>query len=64
MSSPLSAAIRVHVLNGDTAAADHKAVLAVLDKCEQMRGDGGVGRFFADEFEQTIARALGITEES
>ena len=43
------------------------ALLAVLDKCEQMRVENPrvpmhqiPADFFAAEFEQTIARALGI----
>lgn len=43
------------------------ALLAVVDRCEQMRREsantpGGVGHFFADEFESVIARALGIEQ--
>lgn len=63
---------RVH--NRLAAAADlqqayidaHEALMAVVDKCEQMRAEsatassGGVGRFLADEFESVIAEALGI----
>lgn len=61
----LARLIREHVLNGDTNAVNHQAVLAVVDKCEQMRAEsasapGGVGHFFTDEFETVIARALGL----
>jgi len=41
---------------GTTAS---KALLAVVDKCEQMR-DGAEMSDIADEFEQVIARELGI----
>lgn len=64
----LADAIRVHVLNGDTDLANHKAVLAVVDKCEAMRaeadrqalGNGLWAHAIADEFESVIARELGI----
>ena len=60
----LNARCREHVLTVDDTTP-HEAVVAVLKKCEQMRAEsakhpGGVGHYFADEFEQTIARALGI----
>lgn len=62
--SALNTRLREHVLAVDDTTP-HEAVLAVLAKCEQMRAEsakhpGGVGHFFADEFEQTIAHALGI----
>lgn len=58
----LAAAIREHVLTVDDTTP-HGALLAVVEKCEAMRAEsapGGVGHFFADEFEGVIARALGI----
>lgn len=69
MPSDLSTAIREHLDRRPVRHLDppsEAAVLAVLDKCDAMRAKtatvpGGVGGFIADEFEQTIADALGIT---
>lgn len=59
----LAEAIRAHIGRADNAP--DRAILAVVDKCEQMRAEsantpGGVGWAFANTFEQVIADALGI----
>ena len=59
---PLSACIRSHLAAKDYDASA-AALVAVVDKCDAMRAEstpGGVGHFFADEFEDVIARALGL----
>lgn len=63
MPNKTAAAIRACV--GVPQSDYDRALLAVIDKCEQMRArsagqTGGVGRFLADEFETVIARELGI----
>lgn len=70
--SDLNVRIRAHVDNPSkfpsSGAQALCALRAVLDQCEQLRPmrvgpcDEPVGRDIADEFEQTIARALGITD--
>jgi hypothetical protein len=48
-----------YIATQETAAA----LLAVVDKCEQMRDESserGAGRFLADEFESVIARELNV----
>ncbi|GAA0529205.1 hypothetical protein GCM10010172_07320 [Paractinoplanes ferrugineus] len=69
MTSPLADAIRAHIENDLSKAAF--ALSAVLDECEQMRGEAELalgnplwrGTFTAAAaIEQTIARALGIKE--
>ena len=73
----LAAQIRAHINNGAQLFDSDRALLAVVDKCEQMRAEfAGVSEFFvgpfqaavashqwADEFEHVIARELGINPE-
>lgn len=49
----------------DAYISAREALMAVLEKCEQMRAEtantpGGVGRFLAEEFETVIARSLNL----
>ncbi|BAL87228.1 hypothetical protein AMIS_20080 [Actinoplanes missouriensis 431] len=67
MSDSFAEEIRTYLDNvspAETADETRAAVLAVVDKCEQLRAEPALRRDmnerFADEFEQTIARALGI----
>jgi hypothetical protein len=61
-------AARIRDRLGDDVSAQTAALLAVVDKCEQMRADAeqnAVGNTFwahaiTNEFEQVIARALNI----
>jgi hypothetical protein len=71
MPDPLAAQIRSYLAEPGhfPGTSPSTALLAVVDKCEQMRAEsaglpGGVGHFFADEFEGVIARALGIKERT
>ena len=65
MSEDLNALILRRI--GQPMSPGEDAVVAVLKKCEQLRtlrvgpDNEPVGRDIAAEFEQTIARALGIT---
>jgi hypothetical protein len=70
MTSPLADAIRAHcqtsLLSAYAVDDLQSALLAVLDTCEEWRpirfgpSNESVGADVAAEFEQTIARALGI----
>ncbi len=68
MTNPLADAIRAKLDRFVESGKRDDALLAVLDKCEQLRSmrvgpnDEPVGQEIAAEFEQTIARALGITD--
>ena len=62
----LTRLIRDHL--GESMDPASHALLAVVDKCEEMRTDfqqhGTAGRFTADEFETVIAHSLGLIDKS
>jgi hypothetical protein len=66
MSSPLADEIRAKLAGQSEHASAHDlydAVMAVADKCEEVRGGLFTdGIDLANDIESTIARALGIKE--
>lgn len=65
MSDTLADRINAYIGTDPNPTPTEAALIAVLDKCEQIRVEAGKypGWAHADDIEQVIARALGINND-